>query len=188
MFNKLVKYILKYFTLFVLFALLIKLTIWHYDYCSTVYNIFIIPIISLLILLNIIVLYIIDFKKNTFKITNLTLSVFLFLLGINLIRNYFQSEKKIAHNLLVLPNYNVGLRGFAITLFKDNTYEVNGYGNHVSCHYFGNYNLTNDTLKLSDKKISEKTSKQLTNIYIFNKLRNRFEPPETEFPYMKFEE
>jgi len=188
MIRKVLHFFIKYFTVIFLFAVLLKTISFYTDYCATVYNIFFIPTLITIILINVVILYLIDYRKGSFKITNRTLLILLSLTGLTLAANTIHSRKEIKYHLSVKPNYNVGVKGFEIKLYEDQTYEISGYWQHGSCHYFGNYELENDTLKIFNRNVSEKTQNQMTTHYQFNRHQQLFEPIEEGYPVMSLGE
>lgn len=103
------------------------------DYCKTVYNIFIVPFIVFLILINIIILYSIDFRRKKYIITNYVLLALVFIFSVHISLNYVNSEKKLEHRFLVDGNIPGRL---TVYLYKNKTYEIIASSPHVTCHYF----------------------------------------------------
>jgi len=96
------KFILKYACLIILFFLLIDKTKIYADFTASNSNIIILPLLIILNILNIIILYFYDFKKqNKFIYNNLVVAFLLILFGINLIFDYRQSKKEIKFQLYV---------------------------------------------------------------------------------------
>lgn len=179
--------IAKYLTLVLLFWVLFRMTKFYGDYCSSVYIIFIVPAILILILVNIAILYIIDFKRKKYKITNYVLLSLVALFSIHLLLNYVNSKKKIEQKFLVYNDFTPGT--FRVNLYEDETYEVIAlHSPEVDCHYTGRYSLNNDYLILDDDEISEKTKYQVSEKYKFNKEKQEYESLEEGFPNMKKEE
>jgi len=184
--TKVFKFLIKYLTLGFFSFLLFKITKFYDDFCSTVYNIFIVPTLIIIIILNIIIVYIVDYRNKKFKLTNYVV-IFLFLFfGIHLLKNYLKANKEIEKTLYVSPNFNTGVKGYEIKLYKDNSYEINSYWQHGSCHYFGDYELKNNKLFFLDKNISKKTNNQIGENYQFNSSKKEFESLRDQYPNIKF--
>jgi len=148
------------------------------DYCTTVYNILIVPLLVFLILINIIILYSIDFGRKKYKITHYVLLSLVFIFSVHILFNNLNSEKKLENRFLVDGNIPGRL---AVYLYKDKTYEIIASSPHVTCHYFGKYNLENNYLTF-DEEIIEKTTHQISKKYKFNIQKDEFESVEIGFP------
>lgn len=148
------------------------------DYCKTVYNIFIVPFIVFLILINIVILYSIDFRRKKYVITNYVLLALFFVFSVHVLFNNLNSEKKLEHRFLVDGNLSGRL---TVYLYKNKTYEVIASSPHITCHYFGKYNLENNYLTF-DEEIIEKTTHQISKKYKFNTDKKEFESVEIGFP------
>ncbi|MCI3936028.1 hypothetical protein MQX03_02385 [Chryseobacterium aahli] len=148
------------------------------DYCKTVYNIFIVPFIVFLILINIIILYSIDFRRKKYKITNYVLLALVFVFSVHVLFNNLNSEKKLGRRFLVDGSIPGRL---TIYLYKNKTYEIIASSPHVTCHYFGKYNLDKNYL-IFDEEIIEKTTHQISKKYRFNTNKKEFESVEIGFP------
>lgn len=144
----------------------------------TVYNIFIIPFIIILAIINIIILYIIDFTRKRYKITNYVLLSFVFIFSVHIFFNYLNSEKELEQKFLVDGNFSGRL---SVYLYKNKTYEIIASSPHVTCHYFGKYNLDKNYLTF-DEEIIEKTTHQISKKYKFNIQKEKFESVEIGFP------
>ena len=174
--KKIIINILKYSTLVFLFWILIIVTrVYGGDYCTTVYNIFIIPFIIILAIINIITLYIIDFTRKRYKITNYVLLSLVFIFSVHIFFNYLNSEKELKQKFLVDDNR------LSVYLYKNKTFEIIANSPHVTCHYFGKYNLENNYLTF-DEEITEKTTYQISKKYKFNIIKKEFESVEEGFP------
>jgi len=133
-----------------------------------------IPVIIVLMAINIAILYIIDFKRKKYKITNYVLLSLVAVFSIHLSLNYINSKKEIEQR------YISGR--YIINLYKDKTYDVIATSHHIGCHYLGKYNFENNYLILSDEKIAEKTDSQISTKYKFNREEQTFESLEIGFP------
>lgn len=173
--KKIIINILKYSTLVFLFWILIIVTrAYGGDYCTTVYNIFIIPFIVILAIINIIILYIIDFKRKKYKTTNYVLLSLFFIFSVHIFFNKWNSQKELEQKFLVDDR-------LVVYLYKNKTYEIIANSPHVTCHYFGKYNLENNYLTFEEEVI-EKTNYQISKKYKFNIIKNEFESVEEDFP------
>ena len=154
--------LLKYFTLFFLFLALIYLTKYFGNYCVDAYiNVFFIPAIVILIFINLIILYLIDFKRKKYKTTNKILAFLTFLFLLNLGIGFLPEFKTITKKVKVESSYAVP----EIILYSNNTYKLlTGYP-HGRCFNLGNYKIKNDTL-IFDKKIIKKSQNLISEKYI----------------------
>jgi hypothetical protein len=179
-----IKYILKYFTLFVLFFLLITLTKFYGDYSTVIYfSLFLIPFIVVLIIINLLILYRFESKRNNTKVFKKTLSILLLVCGINLLIGYIDSQKTVEMNL----NLNDDYRRSELLLFKDSSYRITTYFPHGTSNYSGKYSLENNILELNDSQIGIKTKNRFTNIYRFNGKTNQFKPTKNDFNILEIE-
>lgn len=170
------KYILKYFTLFLLFILLMFLTKTYGDFSVVLLVIlFILPTVVVLFLINIFVLYRIERKKNNTKTFKITLFFLFFLLTINLLVGYYNLHKTSKMLLILESDHSY------VSLFEDLTYRIEIQHPHGTSNYSGQYTFENNKLKLHDSLIEKKTKKRFTNQYNFNKTKNGFEPNKKEF-------
>lgn len=176
--------VFKYSTLVFLFWILIRFTKFYGDYCESVYDIlFIIPFTTILILINIIILYRVDYRRKSYKITNCVILILAFVFFTHLLLNYLNSSgKEIEQNLV----YENSPRNVFVYLYKDNTYEVYEFSPHVSCHYFGKYNFKNYYLTFDDK-IENLNHYQFAKKYKLNLEKNEYESLEKGFPNLVIE-
>ena len=173
------KFLLRYFSIVILFLILILQTQMYTDFTASNSNIIILPTLIILIVINVIILYI--KQKNDSKTTHIILLILVVSFGINIFFNIKQSEKQVQMKLYVPHNFLLKQIGYEIKLFKDNTFEINEYWHGESSHYFGKYILKQNELIFFDEKIEEKTDYQITNKYQFNIKTKRFTPLELGF-------
>lgn len=166
-----IKLSFKYFTLFFFLLIIILFTQNYFDHSPTVYLIFIIPFILILILLNLIILYSFDYshfkrKRGDFKKTNkVVLGLFIILL-IHFSLFYYMEKKEVLLNG-VLEN-NKG----ELILYKNHTFKIHMQWNHGSDNYLGNYEINDYGLNLKRDDLEELTGYNFTNEYlIFEKER-----------------
>lgn len=173
------KIFIRYFSIVILFLILILQTQMYTDFTASRSNIIILPTLIILIIINVIFLYV--KQKNNSTTTHIILLILCVLFGINIFFNIKQSEKKVQMKLYVPHNFMLKQIGYEVKLFKDNTFEINEYWHGESRHYFGKYLLEQNKLLLLDEKIEEKTDFQITNQYQFNSKTRRFKSLEVGF-------
>ncbi|MFL9833071.1 hypothetical protein [Chryseobacterium terrae] len=173
------KFFIRYFSVVILFLILILQTQMYSDFTASKSNIIILPTLIILITINVIFLYV--NQKNNSTTTHIILLILVILFGINLFFNIKQSEKQVQMKLYVPHNFMLKQIGYEVKLFKDNTFEINEYWHGESRHYFGKYLLEQNKLLLLDEKIEEKTDYQITNQYQFNSKMRRFKSLEVGF-------
>lgn len=169
--------------------LLIHYTHTYYDFTASNSNIIIIPLVTGLLLSNVILIYIYE-SKNKIKhtTTNLLLFTLAVLFAVNIYLNHVQSEKEIEYICYVSPNHQLKSKGYEVKLYKDKTYRINEYWHGESQHYFGKFKFENNLLTLNDSMISEKTEEQLTSKYKYNAIKKYFEPIEKGFSRLKLKD
>ncbi|MBD8019146.1 hypothetical protein [Kaistella pullorum] len=162
---KFLKFFIKYFTIIFLFGILIYLTKYYGNYCLDVFSqFFLLPLLSIIILVNIAILYLIDSKKRKFKTTNTLLIFCLSTLIINLL-------------IGVLPNFKIqkfkiklqsDFERPELILYSNNTYQLKTGYPHGQCYKSGDYKILNDTLVL-ENKIENKSQNLITEKYLIKK-------------------
>ncbi len=178
------KYILRYFTLFVLFILLILLTKFYGDYSIVVYFfLFILPVIVVLIIINLLILYKMESRRDNSKVFRITISILLLLCLMNLSIGFIDSKRTV---VMCMTQEN-GSGTSRLLLYKNSTYKITTFHPHGTSNYSGKYRLENNILELSDTLIEKKTSNGFTNIYKLNKKSNQFEPTNSSFSRLEIE-
>jgi len=163
-----IKYVIRYFTLFLLFSLLIFLTKRYGDFHTAVLvQLLFIPFLIILIVVNLIILHNYEKKQNNY-ITFRNSIVFLVLLLIgNFLYGKYESNKDVFITLEVEDN-------MLLTLYTNNKYRLRIQYPHGSSNYSGEYILQKNILTISDSLIETKSKKKISNKYIYQKDNNKF--------------
>ncbi|UKB85697.1 hypothetical protein LF887_08755 [Chryseobacterium sp. MEBOG06] len=176
------KILIKYGTVVLLFLLLINYTHTYFDFTASKSNIFVLPLIAGLLVINFVIIYALESKHIT---TNWVFTILILLFGVNLYLNTTQSNKEIWHEYYISPDPQLKTRGYELKLYADKTYMLNEYWHGESKHYFGAYEFENDILTLGDKTIEDKTESQMTSEYKYNNATKLFESIENGYPNLK---
>ncbi|MGA9212784.1 hypothetical protein [Kaistella sp.] len=171
----------------VLFSILILFLTKEYgDYSSMVYDIFIIPFLIILILINLAILYSADFynlkkKKGNFKTTNRVVLGLFFIFIIHFSTNYYMGNKEV----YLISNLN-NSKGKLI-LYKNNTFKISMFWNHGSDNFLGNYDLKNDKLTLKKDSLEKITNYKFTYNYVIFPNDKSIKPNEISFENLTIE-
>lgn len=180
------KFLIKYLSLITLFLILISQTQLYVDFTASRSNIIILPILTILVILNVIVIYFYDLENKIKTLrTTLILSFLIILFGINLLLNYRQSKKQVHLKFYVSNNFLLKQIGYEVKLYQDKTFEINEYWHGESRHYFGEYILEDDQLSFIDENIEEKTDYQITKKYQLDDQTQQFKALEKGFQNLK---
>lgn len=98
-----------------------------------------------------------------------------FIFSVHIFFNYLNSEKELEHKFLVDD------KKLSVYLYKNKTVEIIANSPHVTCHYFGKYNLENSYLTF-DEEITKKMTYQISKKYKLNITKKEFESVEEGFP------
>jgi len=159
---KFLKFFTKYFTLIFLFGVLIYLTKYYGNYCLDIFSqFFLLPLLSIIILVNIAILYLIDSKKSKYKTTNYTLIFCFTALTINLLIGFSPNYKTQKFKIKLQSDYERP----ELILYLNNTYQLKTGYPHGQCYKLGKYKLINDTLLL-DHEIENKSQNLITRKYL----------------------
>lgn len=155
---------MKYFTLVLFVFLVLFLTKKYVDYSSTVYLIFIIPCLLVLILINLIILYLNDYskyvrKKGTFKTTNIVVVALIMLAVIHFSTNFYMSNKSIFLSAAIVDDKTT------LFLYKNKTFRLSKRWNHGNDNILGTYELENNKLRLNRDDLEDKTQFKITQEY-----------------------
>jgi len=179
---KILQFLLKYFTIFLLFGLILYLTKFYGNSCGDLYVYAVaIPFFGIAVLLNIAILYYHDFKKKKYKTTNQVLLFLFSIFTINILFGYLLSKREPSYILEPNVEYN----NLKIKLFKNNRYELYKQYNHGGCTYVGNYIFENDTLNFQDSKIEKQSENVITEKYKYNTSKKKFEPLKNNYKILK---
>ncbi|MRM82617.1 hypothetical protein [Riemerella anatipestifer] len=160
---KIIKEILKYFTLVFLLLILFKLTKYYGDYVESVYDIIIIPFVFCLILVNGLILYF--YQRRRKKLRTLKLICLFGMTGVlfNIFNNCLSKNRE------VISTYSIGTETKTeITLFENQTFQITEYSPHAFHHWNGKYKISNDTLYLKNIDFEKLSYLQLTDKYLYD--------------------
>lgn len=183
---KLLLNILKYFTLVLFSILILFLTKKYGDYSSMVYDVFIIPFLILLILINLAILYCVDFyylkrKKGNLKTTNRVVLGLIFIFVVHFSMNYYMDKKEV----YFISNLN-NSKGTLI-LYKNKTFKISMFWNHGSDNFLGNYDLKNNKLTLKKDSLEKITNYKFTYDYVIFPKDKSIKPDEISFENLTIE-
>ncbi|TDL99649.1 MAG: hypothetical protein C4K58_07085 [Flavobacteriaceae bacterium] len=160
------------------------MTKFYGDYSTVIhFFLFVIPFIIVLIIINLVVLYKFESKRNNTQIFRKTLSILLLLCGLNLLIGFIDSKKSI----IMILNQENELRPSKLYLYKNSTYKITTLYPHGTSNYSGKYRLENNILELYDTNIEKKTNDRFTNSYKRNEKSNQFEPTKNNFNKLEIE-
>lgn len=159
------KFAMKYLSLILLVALILFLTKQYVDYSGTVYFIFIIPFLLILFLINLIVLYSVDFikyrkKQGNFKNSNFVVLILIIISVIHFSLNYYMENKS------VYLSSNLDESRVTLTLYKNKTFKITNHWNHGTDNLLGNYELKNNELSLKKNDLEKMSNFAFTYNYI----------------------
>ena len=138
------------------------------DYCETVYDFIIVPILLFLMILNILIIYYYDAKSKKFKNTNRFITIGIFLITLNFVFDKFYRQKSVLKELS-MQNGN-----HQILLYENKSAEIIMHSHHVDCHYMGKFELSKDKyLKISAENLINKTN-IYSDIEVFDKFNNKY--------------
>ncbi len=178
----------KYSSIVLLFIVMYFNTRVYDDFTASNKNIYILSILIILIAVNIIVLYYLDYKRKISRnYTHFVLITLSILFGLHIYKNVIHYEKKVSAQFYVSPNFQENYLGYNIKLNEDSTFEINEYWHGESEHYFGKYSIVADTLRILDEKIEKKTDNQITFKYFYDKKNHNYKSVEQGFLPLKFQ-
>ncbi|TWP26856.1 hypothetical protein ETU09_09890 [Apibacter muscae] len=155
------------------------------DYCSDIYvNIFVIPLIGILIIINLIILYITDTFKSDYSITNKIVLTLLSILIISLTIGYLATNQKPLYRFDTISKLSTYKKNYSLEMFKNNNYQIVVRDNHYQCYYKGKYVIKNNILKLQDLNDAINTDRQVSNKYIINNQLDTLKPLNQGYPYL----